>query len=165
MEKNLLLIRHTKSDWGHVGLHDFERPLKAERTGDAKRMSQKLKALKVQPDLILCSPALRTRQTAEYFCHTLHYDYNHLQPEPRLYESSAEDYLQVIREVEAGVHTLLVFGHNPSITALAHYFLPRAIAHVPTTGVVWLRLQSSDWDLRSTTPVELCGFFTPKTID
>lgn len=165
MEKNLLLIRHTKSDWGHAGLADFERPIKTERTGDAQRMSQKLKALKVQPDLILCSPAKRTRQTAEYFCHTLHYDYHRLQLEPRLYESSAEDYLEVIREVEASVHTLLLFGHNPSITALAHYFLPRAIAHVPTTGVVWLQLQSTDWYLYSTTPVELRGFFTPRTID
>jgi phosphohistidine phosphatase len=164
MDRNLVLIRHTKSDWSHAGLTDFERPLRADRTDDAKRMSKKLKQLKLYSDLIICSPAKRTRQTSEFFCHALEYDYNRVQFEMRLYESSAEDYLQVIREVNADVQTLLLFGHNPSITHLVHYFLPKHVVEMPTTGVVWISFQSPDWEVYSTTPLEGKGFFTPKTI-
>ena len=68
MKRELILIRHTKSSWADFSLPDFDRPLKKDRTDDAKNMAKQLKKLKVKPNLILCSPAKRTKQTAEYFC-------------------------------------------------------------------------------------------------
>ncbi len=164
MNRELILIRHTKSSWGDLSLPDFDRPLKKDRTGDAKNMAEKLKKLKLHPDLIICSPALRTLQTAEYFYEKLKFDYHNILLEKRIYESSAEEYMQVIRETDAKVKTLVLIGHNPSITDFANQFLENKIDEVPTTGVVWLEFESEDWEIYKTTPCKFRYFLTPKTI-
>lgn len=162
--KHLVLIRHTKSSWSHPGLTDFERPLKKDRLHDAERMSRKLASLGLSPDHILCSPARRTRQTVEYFSTALGYPHHKIEFEQRLYESSAGEYLQCIRMTDAAVHTLVVVGHNPSLTQLANYLLPGVTEWLPTTGVVWFSLDTNDWNIDSATPIELYCYLTPKTI-
>lgn len=164
MKRELILIRHTKSSWGDLSLPDFERPIKKDRADDAKNMAKHLNDLKPKPDLILCSPAKRTKQTAEYFSDRLNYNFDKIVFDMRLYESSAEEYLAVIREINASIKTLVVVGHNPSITHFVNQFLQNKIDEVPTTGVVWLAFESSDWEIYKTTPCELKYFLTPKTI-
>lgn len=165
MKRELILIRHTKSSWADFGMKDFDRPLKKDRTGDAIRMGEKLHALKVVPDLVVCSPAVRTKQTAALLCDKLKYSYDKVHFDMRLYESSAQDYMEVIREIAADVHTLVVIGHNPSITYFANQFAAgQQIDDVATTGVVWLEFDNPDWELYRTTPCILKGYLTPKTI-
>ena len=164
MKRELILIRHTKSSWADANMRDFDRPIKKDRKEDAINMATHLKQLKLQPDLIICSPAQRTKQTVEYFCDKLKYDYNKIVFDIRLYESSAEDYLQVIRETESKIETLIVIGHNPSITNFANLFLANKINEVPTTGVVWLEIESNDWEIYKTTSCKLRYFLSPKTI-
>lgn len=164
MKRELILIRHTKSSWADLNMHDFDRPLKKDRTNDARNMAAKLKDLKLQPDLVICSPALRTKQTAEYFTTKLEYDYDKILFEERFYESSADDYMKVIRETDKQVETLVLVGHNPSITNFVNQFLEDKIFELPTTGVVWLTFESEDWEIYKTTPCKLRHFLTPKTI-
>lgn len=164
MKRTLVLIRHTKSNWGDLSLPDFDRPIKKDRADDAKEMASKLKDLDIEPDLIICSPAKRTRQTAEYFCDKLKYDYDKIQFDKRIYESTAEDVLQVIRETDANIKTLVVIGHNPSLTHLANMFVANSIDEIPTTGVVWLEFAVKSWEIYKLTPCTLKAFLTPKTI-
>jgi phosphohistidine phosphatase len=164
MKRSLILIRHTKSNWTDLSLPDFDRPIKKDRIEDAKNMAAQLKSLDVEPDLIICSPAKRTRQTAEYFCDKLKYDEKDIQFDKRIYESTPEDILQVIRETDSKVKTLVVIGHNPSLTYLANMFAENSIEEIPTTGVVWLEFNTSDWELYKLTPSKLRAFLTPKTI-
>lgn len=164
MKRHLILIRHSKSSWADLGMRDFDRPLKKERTDDAKEMAKHLKKLSLQPDLIICSSALRTKQTVEYFCGPLKYDFNKIVFDMRLYESSAAEYMQVVREVDEKTETLVLVGHNPSITDFVNLFLKNTIYEVPTTGVIWLEFESADWEIYPTTPCKLMHFLTPKTI-
>ena len=164
MKRTLVLIRHTKSDWGDFSQPDFDRPIRKDRTDDAKNMASELKALGIKPDLIICSPAKRTRQTVDYFCDKLKYDISKVQFDKRIYESMAEDVLGVIRETKPEVKTLLVVGHNPSLTDLANMFAENSISEVPTTGVVWLEFGIKTWDIYKLTPCKLKAFLTPKTI-
>ena len=164
MKRELILIRHTKSSWDDFTIPDFDRPLKKDRTDDAKRMALKLKSLDLKPDLIICSPAKRTRQTAEYFCEKLNYDYDKIQFDKRIYESSADDIFQVVRETDAGVKNLIVIGHNPSLTHFANYFLSEKIMELPTTGVVWLEFKNDDWEIYRQTPCKLKYYLSPKAI-
>src|ERR1700733_11266886 len=108
MKRSLILIRHTKSNWGDFSLPDFDRPIKKDRIEDAKEMASKLKELELKPDLIICSPAKRTRQTVEYFCDKLKYDYDKIQFDKRIYESTAEEVLHVVRETSADIKTLVL---------------------------------------------------------
>jgi phosphohistidine phosphatase len=164
MKRSLILIRHTKSSWGDLSQPDFDRPIKKERIEDAKEMAAELKELGVEPDLIICSPARRTRQTAEYFYDKLKYEEKDVQFDKRIYESTAEDVLQVVRETDALIKTLVVIGHNPSLTHLANMFAANSIDEIPTTGVVWLEFAAKNWEIYKLTPCKLKAFLTPKTI-
>ena len=164
MKRELILIRHSKTIIAEMGMRDFDRPLKKDRTDDAKNMAKYLKGLGLKPELILCSPALRTKQTAELFCEKLNYDYNKIVFDERLYESSAEEYLQVISETESEITTLVVIGHNPSVSFLAGKLANRFLDDMPTSGTAWLSLESDDWKMDTTTLCKLEHFLSPKTI-
>jgi phosphohistidine phosphatase len=154
-KRELILIRHTKSSWGDFSVPDFERPIKKDRIEDAKNMAAKLKSLGIKPDLIICSPATRTRQTAEYFCDALKYNSSQIQFDKRIYESTAQEILKVVNEVEAKNKTVLLIGHNPSITDFANSFIADKIDEIPTTGVVWLEFKSDNWEISRQTPCSL----------
>jgi phosphohistidine phosphatase len=162
MKRQLVLIRHTKSSWKNPLLPDFERPIKKDRAEDAQTMAKLLKDMGLKPDLVICSPALRTRQTAAYFCEKLKYPSSKVAYDQRLYESSAEEILEVVRETDAAIKQLIIVGHNPSSTHFVNLFLENKIEEIPTTGVVWLEFDSSNWDISSSTANTLKGFFTPK---
>jgi phosphohistidine phosphatase len=163
MKRELILIRHTKS--GHtVFMADFDRPIKEDREEDAKNIGVELKKLKLHPDKVICSPALRTKQTAELVLAKLDYDLQKIQYDIRLYESSAVEYLKVVRETEDKVQKLVLVGHNPSITDFANVFLKKRIDEMPTTGVAWFEFESPDWKISETTSRTLTHFLSPKTI-
>ncbi|MEM5774179.1 MAG: histidine phosphatase family protein, partial [Anaerolineaceae bacterium] len=63
--RTLLIMRHGKSSWKDPALADSERPLKKRGRKESKSMAKLLDDKKFKPDLILCSTALRARQTAE----------------------------------------------------------------------------------------------------
>jgi len=163
-KRSLIVIRHTKSDWGDFSQPDFDRPIKKERIDDAKRMAAKLKELELEPDLIICSPAKRTRQTAEYFCDKLKYDIDKVQFDKRIYESSVDDILQVVHETDEKVKTLVIIGHNPSLTYFANLFIEEKIEELPTTGVVWMEFKTDNWEIYRHTVAKRKYFLTPKTI-
>jgi phosphohistidine phosphatase len=63
MPLTLLLLRHAKSSRDDSSLSDMERPLNSRGEKAAARMGQYIAKTKLVPDRVLCSPALRTRQT------------------------------------------------------------------------------------------------------
>lgn len=164
MKRDLVVIRHTKSSWNDFSLADFDRPLKKDRIDDAKKMGDKLKELGLHPDLIICSPALRTKQTAEHICDKLKYDYNKIRFDKSIYESTEEEIMQAIQVTDETVRTLVLIGHNPSLTHFVNNFLRQKINELPTTGVVWLEFDSLNWEINPSTPCKLKHFLIPKTI-
>lgn len=143
---------------------DFDRPLKKDRIDDAKNMGRYLRELGLKPDLVLCSPALRTRQTAELICDKLKYDFDEVSFDKRIYESTAEEVMQVVREVAAEVNTLVVIGHNPSLTHFAAQYTDKLMFEMPTTGVAWLEFENSDWEIYKTTKASLKYLLDPEAI-
>src|SRR5262249_41406064 len=61
----LMLLRHAKSSWDDGSLEDFDRPLAPRGEAAAPRMGAYMAAHDLAPQLILCSPAVRTRQTLD----------------------------------------------------------------------------------------------------
>ena len=62
---SLYLLRHAKSSWSDPALPDHERPLSPRGRRDAKRIADHLLELGIEPALVLCSTAARTRETLE----------------------------------------------------------------------------------------------------
>ncbi|MEO0763161.1 MAG: histidine phosphatase family protein, partial [Pseudomonadota bacterium] len=61
--KTVILLRHAKSSWSDPELEDHERPLNKRGKAAAPLMGDWLERSGYRPDLVLCSPAKRTRQT------------------------------------------------------------------------------------------------------
>src|SRR5438128_6747757 len=133
--KTLFLIRHAKSSWGDTALPDKDRPLGDRGKRDAPKMGKRLAERDVKPDLILSSPAMRALTTAEIIAKKLDYKLEDILVDDRLYASKADDLLSVIQKLGDKLERVMVFGHNPEVTELAHR-LSSEITHMPTCAVV-----------------------------
>ncbi len=113
----LALLRHTKSSWRDSELGDRDRPLNA-RGDQAGRLLAAHFARQPPPDLVLCSSALRTRETFAHIARA----YSTPPPvlmEDGLYLADARAIMQRIEAVPDSVKILLVIGHNPGLHELA----------------------------------------------
>src|SRR5262249_52446572 len=61
--KTLHLLRHAKSTWRDIGLDDHDRPLSKRGRGAARAMAKHMKRAGIEPDIVLCSTAVRARGT------------------------------------------------------------------------------------------------------
>ncbi|GAA2512477.1 SixA phosphatase family protein [Pilimelia columellifera] len=155
-DATIVLLRHAKAD-RPTDLPDADRPLTPRGHADAAAAGAWLVKNSLRPELVLCSPARRTRQTWHGVAVALG---NAASPTaryvPDIYEASASDLLGVLREVDAGVGTVLLVGHNPGISLLSTLLAPSAAGGdgLRTCGlavhrprVEWSRLGSGDAEL------------------
>ncbi|MGW9551029.1 SixA phosphatase family protein [Citricoccus zhacaiensis] len=116
-DKTLILLRHAKSDWPD-GVNDHDRPLGGRGNREAPAAGQWLAGQGLYPDMILCSDAVRTRQTCTWVCSELGEKAPTAYLDSRLYEADATRALAVINETEERVRTLMVIGHMPWVQDL-----------------------------------------------
>ncbi|MGW1892768.1 SixA phosphatase family protein [Streptomyces sp. NPDC002004] len=107
----LIVLRHAKSAWPE-DVPDHERPLAARGRRDAPEAGQWLRAAGYAPDLVLCSTAVRTRQTWDLVAGTVDRAPT-VSYEPRVYAASADGLRNVLREVAERHRTVLLIAHNP----------------------------------------------------
>lgn len=119
--KTLLVLRHAKSSWDDPGLKDFDRPLNGRGLRAAPLVGRFLRKEQIAPDLILCSPARRTRETIALVREAAHLDAP-LRFDERIYEASAEQLCEVISQIEERVNQVLLVGHNPGLEELLFFF-------------------------------------------
>ncbi len=143
--KELIIVRHAKSSWKDAGLADRERPLNKRGERDAPEMGARLARRKYRPDLIVSSPAVRALTTARIIAKTLGYPRKDIVVNDRLYGAGIVELLDVIRNTDESVATLMLFGHNPGLTELANHLGLRPIANLPTCGVLHLRFHPDTW--------------------
>jgi phosphohistidine phosphatase len=142
--KTLFLIRHAKSNWADAALPDKNRPLNDRGQRDAPKMGERLAERAVKPDLILSSPATRALKTAEIIAKRLDYRRKDIVVNERLYAVEADDLLDVIHKLGDKLERVMLFGHNPEMTDLAHRFSGE-ITHMPTCAVAEFTFDAKSW--------------------
>lgn len=142
--KRLLLVRHAKSSWKDAALADSDRPLNGRGKRDAPRMGKKLSGRGMKPDLILSSPATRALVTARIIAKELGYRRKHIVVDDRLYPGEADDLLEVIHGLDDDQECVLLFGHNPGLSDLAHRFAKEP-ANMPTCAVAEFVFDAASW--------------------
>jgi len=171
-ERRLLLLRHAKSDWSAEGHDDHERPLSRRGRRAAKQIGEELARRRIAPERILCSSARRTRETLELVRPHLHGDAA-LVVDQHLYLASPETLLAQIADVDDGVRTLLVVGHNPGLEELACQLAGRgdeeALARLkrkfPTGALADLRFAADRWRELAPASGVLAAFVWPRELD
>ncbi len=165
MAKTLIFMRHAKSDWSIAGQKDFDRTLNNRGLGDAPRMGRRLLEIGVKPDLVLSSPAIRAKTTAEYVSEQLGYDLDAIVYDKEIYESSVRSLLGVVNHLEDQYNCVIIFGHNPTHTYLAEYLTKEAIGNIPTAGAVCINFEFDSWKLVSEGTGKMRWFEYPKGLE
>lgn len=165
--RRLLLLRHAKSDWTDDQTPDAERPLSRRGRQGCALLADYLHAGDLAPDLVLCSSALRTRQTVEGIAGALPTNVPVL-TEDRLYLADVSDLLERLRELDDGVPTVLLVGHNPSIHALAVGLLRSSERHqvptFPTAAFAAEELLVGRWAELGPSTTRLVSYVTPRSL-
>lgn len=144
--KTVILVRHAKSSWKDPDRKDIDRPLNKRGKRDAPFMGVRLKERRVRPDLILCSPAKRARQTARIVAEAIGYPLRKIRFEKAIYHSTAQTLLEILKKQDDASGTIMMFGHNPGFSVLADLLLKDGPAqHMPTTGVYCIRFGVDRW--------------------
>ncbi len=178
--RRLVLLRHAKSAW--PDMPDHERPLARRGRRDAPVMGRWLLAADLVPDLVLCSPARRARETWQLAQSGLGAA-PPVRLDDRVYQASAAQLLSLIRREPPAAKTLLVVGHDPAVPGLALTLagaapddqagagtgavpagmLDRMRVKFPTAAVAVFDCSGS-WDLLGPGSARLAGFITPRDL-
>lgn len=117
----LIIMRHAKSDWSEEDRSDFDRPLTTRGKKAAKLISKWLKQRQYRIDRVICSPALRAKQTCQLVSRELGIPEKNILWETAIYGASLNNLRSVINQHSEGIHTLLIIGHNPGLDQLLCY--------------------------------------------
>ena len=142
--KTLYLLRHAKSSWDDTSLPDRDRPLEARGVRDAAKMGKRWSPLYGKPDLIVSSPAVRALATAKVVAEGLKYKLKNITVNDRLYAATVDALITVIEALDDKLQRVMLVGHNPGFTELAHHF-DSGITHMPTCALAEFRFDAKSW--------------------
>jgi phosphohistidine phosphatase len=142
--KTLYLLRHAKASWDDMTLPDRDRPLEARGERDAARMSKRWSQRHRKPDLITSSPAARALATAKIVAEGLGYKLKNIMVNDRLYAATMDALITVIRALDDKLECVMLVGHNPGFTELAHHF-DSGITHMPTCAIAEFTFDAKSW--------------------
>ena len=170
--RRLMLLRHAKSSWTEPGIDDHDRPLADRGHTDAPLIGGWMAKRALAPDRILCSTALRARQTCEHVRRALP-----AAPDPvwlkELYAfGGPAPLVQAIRLHGKDAHTLLLVGHNNAIHNLADALaasgkekpLRKLHRKYPTAALSVFTLDINSWDDFKPEDGHLDHFIRPKDL-
>jgi phosphohistidine phosphatase len=142
--KTLLLLRHAKSSRKDPDVKDFDRPLNQRGLKAASLVGEFIRKRKVQPDLVLSSPAERARQTTELVLAEagLKIAVRH---DERIYEATGARLLEVVAQIEDEVKVAMLVGHNPGFEELLEALTGEA-HNLPTAALAGVELDIEKWN-------------------
>jgi phosphohistidine phosphatase len=167
--RTLHLLRHAKSSWDDESLSDHERPLSPRGIRDAKRIAKHLGTLGAPPEVVLCSSAVRTRQTLDLVKPSL--GDASIDVEDGLYGASADALLERIHGIPESAGSVLVIGHNPGLEDLVLLLaapgplLAEVNTKFPTSALATLALENQTWADLHQGSAQLVGYTAPRKLE
>lgn len=132
MTRELLLLRHGKSDWS-TGVDDYHRPLKDRGKRGAQRIGVWLAQQERIPDYIVCSPAERALVTAQKTCKAMGNGAQGIQRDKRIYAAGIDELLAVLGDCPQDAGRVMLVGHNPGLEELLDWLVSDTVP-VPDDG-------------------------------
>lgn len=162
--KRLIVIRHAKAvPYGYDD--DFTRDLTSRGVSDAEKVSLQLKEIKVLPELVIASPAVRTMHTAGIFCRNLGYQTEAIRTEMSFYEGlTTMKFIEMVQEVSDKVKTIFIVGHNPTVHYLVSNLAGNFHTDMPTCSTVVVEFQIEEWRKLQARSGFVTNHFVPKEL-
>lgn len=162
------MLRHAKADWPEVT--DHERPLADRGRHQAPAAGRWLADSGIDPDYVLCSTSLRTRETWKLAAHELPKRARKTVFEDRIYDATAGEIIEVLQETPDAYADVLLVGHNPGVQNLTEVLAGDASlgdelvqlrrGGFPTAGIVVLTFEGS-WKDVEPGVATLVSYFAP----
>lgn len=162
MGKQLLIVRHAKSDWGNAEITDFNRPLNSRGKENVPEMGKRLKDRGIEPEIIISSSALRAISTAKLMAPEIGIPKDKIYKTRKIYEASCNQLLEMVNGFDNEFDFIALFGHNNGITDLTVYLTDADIFNIPTCGMVLVKFPFDDWKMVSKFSGEVEFFDYPK---
>ena len=131
--RQLLLLRHAKSDWDSNARGDFERPLSARGRRDAPKMGRWLGSTIGLPERIIASPSVRTVETVELVCAALDagagaagVESERVIYDRRLYHGTPDQIREIAGAQLESFERVLIIAHNPGMELALLAYCPTA---------------------------------------
>ena len=168
--RRVYLLRHAKSSWKERSIADRDRPLARRGKRAAKAVAAHIQAQGIRPDLVLCSPARRSRETLERV-EAAFGDRVQARFEEALYGASEAELLARLRALAPEVGSVMIVGHNPGLEELAHALVSegaeraRMAEKYPTAALATIDLPADDWSAIEPGSGELVAYVRPRDPD
>jgi len=165
----LFLLRHAKSSWADPSVRDHDRPLNDRGRRAAATMGDHLRKRGWVPDVVLCSSARRTCETATLLGLP---DTSELVVEHDLYLADPDTVLHRIRAVDDRAAAVMVIGHNPTMHEVALDLVAdgnkhalRNLGEKYPTGALAVFDVDGAWLALAPASAHLAAFVTPRELD
>ncbi len=154
--KEIYLLRHAKSSWDNSNLSDFDRPLADRGISDAKKMSNFLKDMNIKIDKVLCSNAIRAKETFDLTADGFNFEIDKATYLDKLYFGDTTTIIQDLKELDESLNNILIVGHNPTLHYLVEILTNESINRFTTCNLAtishngeWVSLNSQQCSLKS----------------
>lgn len=160
--KKLFIVRHAKSSWDYPHLEDDQRPLLEKGKKRTKLVIDYLLDNNVNVDLIVSSHAVRALETARILAHALQYPMERIEVHKNFYYYDKDGLFNIFFDMPDEVNSIMIVGHNPTLTNFANHFLSRKIDWLPTSGIISLKFDAGKWTDIPTAKSSLDFYITPR---
>ncbi len=153
-------MRHAKSSWDDASLSDFDRPLNERGKKAAMFMGELMRKNAFRPAIIMSSPAVRAKETAELIKESSGLAVG-IKFERHIYEASPQALRQAVSDLDDAFTSAMLVGHNPGIEGFIR-FLTGQIEPMPTAALAIIELDVERWNSIDHGCGELKSVFRPR---
>jgi phosphohistidine phosphatase len=164
--KEIILMRHAKSDWATTGCSDFDRPLNTRGIKTAPMMAKELLKHNMLPQLILSSSAKRAEHTTLLILKTL------LTPIETvfldlLYSATLKDIFKLIQTTDNEINRVMIVAHNPTLEDLSGKLVRdnSGYLEMPTATLIRLEADIEKWGELKFHTCKLLNYIKPKYLE
>lgn len=168
----LMLLRHAKSSWADTGQVDLDRPLNERGKRAAAAMGHYMASNGFVPQLVLCSPTRRGRETWTLAAGELK-AFLEVLVAAEIYDfGDGKALMECLRHKAGAAQSVLLVGHNPSIHRLAQNLIgagsgklrERLEEKYPTAALAVISFDLANWGSLTAGSGTLLRFVTPRDI-
>ena len=165
--RTLIAVRHAKSSWD-FDVDDHDRPLSGRGRRDSDALGKLLVQRSLRPDLVLCSTAVRTRETWDR-AQAVGATAGEVRLVRAIYNAWVPELVRLVRNTPEDVSTLLILGHAPGIPDLVEHICIRTDSadwsrldqKYPTSGLAVINVPGP-WQEVGSSSAELVSFAIPR---
>jgi phosphohistidine phosphatase len=143
--KRILLVRHGVAEPRNNQKKDINRSLTLEGKIYIGKIASLLIDKSLKPDLILTSPALRCKETAEIL-HKVFGPETGIQEHCQIYEGQEKNLFALLKELPESADCVMVVGHNPTLSELAMHLDKNVKKTMPKGSVLFFDIDIEKWE-------------------